>query len=95
MTRHRGTGKRKRLEAEARAARLEATHGTRLDVTLKRDCKAERIGGRATIGGGLTDADIAHRAALKQEQARGYLTPRSTREERAAWHALANEGWNA
>ncbi|OPZ65195.1 MAG: hypothetical protein BWY85_00733 [Firmicutes bacterium ADurb.Bin506] len=79
--------------AEAMAARAEGLHGYRPDVVLKRDAKAERTGKRARYGDGMTDADAAQLDAMRAARADGYLVPRTTRDERAAWHALATEGW--
>lgn len=92
MARVRGTG-RARLEAEARAVRAEAVHGVRADVSLKRDAKAERTGARARLGDGMADIDARALDALRAARADGYLVPRSTREDRAAWHALATQDW--
>lgn len=89
----RGVPRSGKGRAEAMAARAEGLHGYRPDVTLKRDAKSERTGKRARYGDGMTDADSAQLDALRAARADGYLTPRTTRAERAAWNALATTGW--
>lgn len=55
MARVRGTGKRDRLEREAREARAQAAHGTRTDIVASRGSKkSERVGGKASLGNGLS-----------------------------------------
>ena len=95
MSRRGGKAKRARLAREAAAARREQAHGVRHDITLARESKhAERVGARAALGGGFTDAAMRGISEAAQAKANGYLTPRTTREERAAWRGLA-QGFDA
>ena len=61
-----------RGSGEGKRALAEATRGQWDNMTMRRDARtAERIGGKARIGGGLTNRDISRAATLRAEERSG------------------------